>query len=441
MGKEELVHDNSTHLHILGLSNGHGEDAIGAQILQAIRQVVQRENYSVTVSALPLVGEGNAYERADIPCISAVRSRPPSGGFLYMDPRQLWRDLQGGLIGVTLRQWQLVKHWTQDIQRAGGQPFVLAAGDIVPLLFAWRSQSPYGFVGTAKSEYYLRDSDGNFLRSRRMEGWSGSVYLPWERWLMGRPRCQAVFPRDRLTAEILNNFTIPAADLGNPMMDGFLPALDGDDQSDFALSTSPSETEPLRLLIVPGSRSPEAYNNWTQLIELATAIVNDQPHRAIALEGAIATGLEIDQLAQLLPNSWQPKENQSDGRYSWCWGNASLNITVGQFYQQALDTHLGLAMAGTATEQLVGLGRPVITLAGQGPQFTPAFAEAQTRLLGPSIFLAEDTKDGVDKVRSLLQNPQQWSAIARNGRDRLGVPGAANRIAKHLLKNIHSCAL
>lgn len=45
----------------------------------------------------------------------------------------------------------------------------------------------------------------------------------------------------------------------------------------------------------------------------------------------------------------------------------------------------GLAMAGTATEQLVGLGKPVVTIPGQGPQFNFRFAEAQQRLLGKSV--------------------------------------------------------
>jgi len=40
-------------------------------------------------------------------------------------------------------------------------------------------------------------------------------------------------------------------------------------------------------------------------------------------------------------------------------------------------------MAGTATEQFVGLGKPAIAIPGIGPQFTAAFAEAQSRHLGP----------------------------------------------------------
>ena len=420
-----------TGQQILGLSNGHGEDAIGAQILQAVRQEATQAGIAVTVTALPLVGEGNAYDRADIPCISPVRSRPPSGGFIYMDPRQLWRDLQGGLVGITLRQWQLVQAWTRSVQISGGQPWVLAVGDIVPLLFAWRSQAPYGFVGTAKSEYYLRDSDGHFLRSRRAEGWSGSVYLPWERWLMARPRCRAVFPRDRLTTDILKQWAIPAMDLGNPMMDGFLPVLSNKPPSKFIDPQSPpAPSAPLNILIIPGSRSPEAYRNWTQLTALATAIANAFPHRSIQFHGAIAPGLDLTRLGKELPAHWQP----GSAPHTWHHRQAMLHLTVGQFYQQALEAHVGLAMAGTATEQLVGLGQPVITMVGQGPQFTPAFAEAQTRLLGPSVTLVSSVEDGVAALRSLLEHPQRWSAIARNGRDRLGRPGAAQRIAQHFLQ-------
>ncbi|WP_254721672.1 hypothetical protein [Kovacikia minuta] len=83
---------------------------------------------------------------------------------------------------------------------------------------------PYAFVGTAKSEYYLRDEAGWLPRdswwSDRLERWTGCVYHPWERWLMSRPNCKAVFPRDSLTAKVLRQYGIPAFDLGNPMMDG-----------------------------------------------------------------------------------------------------------------------------------------------------------------------------------------------------------------------------
>jgi uncharacterized protein (TIGR03492 family) len=125
-------------------------------------------------------------------------------GYAILDPGQL----------TTVRQWA----------EAGGH--ILAVGDIVPLAFAWWSGADYSFLGTAKSEYFLRDETGPLPQRPWLEGWSGSVYLPWERWLMQRERCQAVFVRDQLTADYLQQWQIPAIYAGNPMMDDLAAATD-----------------------------------------------------------------------------------------------------------------------------------------------------------------------------------------------------------------------
>jgi uncharacterized protein (TIGR03492 family) len=99
--------------------------------------------------------------------------------------------------------------------------------------------------------------------------------------------------------------------------------------------------------------------------------------------------------------------------------------------------HLGdmaIAMAGTATEQFVGLGKPAITIPGGGPQFTYAFAEAQSRLLGASVILVEEPVEVASAVRSLLSNPDTLQAIAENGIRRMGKPGASQRIAEYLME-------
>ena len=82
-------------------------------------------------------------------------------------------------------------------------------------------------------------------------------------------------------------------------------------------------------------------------------------------------------------------------------------------------------MAGTATEQFVGLGKPAIVLPGQGPQFTPSFAEAQTRLLGISAILVAAPSQVADMVRSLLEDAPRLQRIQENGRHRMGEAGAA----------------
>ncbi|MBD2091214.1 hypothetical protein H6F67_15270 [Microcoleus sp. FACHB-1515] len=396
-------------MQLLCLSNGHGEDAIALRILQALQQ----RSPNAKIAALPIVGEGHAFTDHGIAIVGTVKPMP-SGGFIYQDGRQFARDLRGGLLKLTLAQRKTVRAWA----KAGG--VILAVGDIVPLLFAWMSGAPYAFVGTAKSEYYLRDEVGLLPRPtwfERMESWSGSVYLPWERWLMQRSHCRAVFPRDSLTAQVLQRWPIPVFDLGNPMMDGLE-----------APATEPVDRDGLTFVLLPGSRPPEAYQNWQRILVAVQALIDARLGRSLLFLGAIAPQLDLQPLsASLIAQGWTQNED--------CFTQGKATIALSQtHYRDCLhEADFAIAMAGTATEQFVGLGKPALTIAGEGPQFTPKFAEAQTRLLGASAILLQDPRQAPKIVRSLLQDPDRLHLIAENGRRRLGATGAADRIAECLL--------
>lgn len=415
---------------LLCLSNGHGEDIIAVRILQELQQSSQ-----LKLAALPLVGEGRAYTQLGIPLIGSVQTMP-SGGFIYMDGRQLVKDLRGGLFQLTWAQLAAVRNWTKQ----GGA--ILAVGDIVPLLFAWLSGATYAFVGTAKSEYYLRDEAGPLPRRspmQRWEGWAGSVYLPWERWLMSRPRCKAVFPRDSLTTETLQKWAIPAFDLGNPMMDQLeavkpLQMFSGSDVEPQARS--------LTITLLPGSRVPEAYANWQQIL-VAVAALQDF-HSSLLFLGAIAPNLSLEPLRSLLLEFGfqESKQNHSPithpGVLTFKHKNAYLILTQHAFNDCLQLADLAIAMAGTATEQFVGLGKPAIAIPGVGPQFTAAFAEAQSRLLGPSVIVVQPTQVA-EVAQSLLSDPDRLQMIAENGIRRMGKPGAARRIATCLMQRFGQC--
>ncbi|PSB00354.1 lipid-A-disaccharide synthase-related protein, partial [Merismopedia glauca] len=247
-------------INLLCLSNGHGEDAIAIRILEQLQQI----SPSLELAALPIVGEGKAYSQIGVPTIGSVKTMP-SGGFIYMDGRQLVGDIKGGLLPLTLSQIKAVRNWVRKSQKLDQKSLILAVGDLVPLLFAYYSGANYAFVGTAKSEYYLRNESGLLPRQswfEQLESWSGSVYLPWERWLMYRSRCQAVFPRDSLTTQILQRWLIPAYDLGNPMMDGIFP----DNIRVVTERGFESDRSHLNITLLPGSRVPEAYENWQQIV-------------------------------------------------------------------------------------------------------------------------------------------------------------------------------
>ena len=403
-------------MKLLVLSNGHGEDEVAVRVLRQIRQ--QCPDWHI--QALPLVGEGRAYEQACIPIYGSVRAAMPSGGFIYMDQQRVLQDLKSGLISLTWSQLQDCRRWAA----AGGA--ILAVGDIVPLLFAYLSGAPYVFIGTAKSEYYLRQDD-TALKTQRWPWtcWLDCVYLPWERSLLQHRRCKAVFPRDRLTAQFLQQWPIPVFDLGNPMLDDLEPK-----------GIIPPHALPehrATVLLLPGSRPPEAYANWQLILEEITPLALGG--EKLVFIGAIAPQLNLDQLQELaIPLGWQQRDPSSEIPVPHVWltlGNAHLLIVPKGFSDGLHLADMAIALAGTATEQCVGFGKPVITLPGDGPQFVWAFAEAQTRLLGRSIHLLENAESLSAKVMALLQQTHQ-SIYIHNGQERMGQPGASIRIAQRI---------
>lgn len=438
---------------ILCLSNGHGEDAIAVRIL---RELQQQPN-PPELAAFPLVGTGQAYTQlSQIPIIGPVQPMP-SGGFIYMDHQQLWKDLKSGLLPLFLSQYQVIREWVQS----GGS--ILAVGDIVPLLLAWLSGGNYAFVGTAKSDYYLRDEKEQ-LPQTGMWRWywgSKSIYFPWERWLMSRPRCKGVFPRDQITAETLQKLWIPAFNLGNPMMDDLQPQTAK--PPIYKSDLEPKEQhQPLLITLLPGSRTPEAINNWQLMVEAVAAILEQfsqpgsdfvvlpgnhvQIYQQFVFLAAISPNLTLDPFCQILTAyNWQltVASGLSDlpweingGELLWTQKNATLILTQQKFNDCLAQGHIALAMAGTATEQFVGLGKPAIALPGKGPQFTPVFAENQNRLLGPSVIVVQQPTDVPETLRSLLKHPDRLQLIAENGKRRLGEPGASRRIAATLLQQL-----
>ncbi len=410
-------------MRLLCLSNGHGEDAIASQILLPL----QLHPQTPELGALPIVGEGRPYTQLGISLVGKTKIMP-SGGFI-MDKRQLWRDVRGGLLSLLWQQWSAISSW----RSSGG--IILAVGDLVPLLLAWLSGAKYYFVGTAKSEYYLRDEAGRLPKRPWWDGWSGSVYLPWERWLMTRPRCLGVFPRDTLTTQMLCQRGIKAFDLGNPMMDDL--AVVGDIAPEI-----PEENPSLSVVLLPGSRPPEAYENWQLLVKAVASCLEQFPRQPLLFLAAIVPSLDLDILSKtLLHHGWQSNIASRETGLTpaqqtlvFSSGLATLVITQSGFKESVLRADVAVAMAGTATEQFVGLGKPAIAIPGAGPQYTYAFAEAQTRLLGASLTLVKQPQQVGKAIDHLLQDADRLQIISENGRRRLGNPGAGARIAEYIMQ-------
>ena len=122
-----------------------------------------------------------------------------------------------------------------------------------------------------------------------------------------------------------------------------------------------------------------------------------------------------------------------------CWVRGPLLVLIGRrcFSRWAGWGDVGLATAGTATEQLVGLGIPALSLPGRGPQFKWSFARRQSRLLGRAVHPCKDATELRCKLQELLQSPRLRDRLGRLGKARMGPAGGSDRLARLVLDRLH----
>lgn len=335
---------------ILLLSNGHGEDLSGALLAQEL----QKQGHSV--QALPLAGLGSPYRKAGVRLLG--RSHEFStGGIGYTSLRgRLTEIVQGQMLYLLRRLIRLIRHRRRF-------DLILVVGDVIPVIAAWLSHRPVATYLVAYSSHY-----------------EGTLRLPWPCGaLLKSRRFKAVYSRDQLTAEDLSmQLQRPVSFLGNPFMDSVLTAA----------PTPPSSKQ--RIALLPGSRRPELEQNLQLLLELMELLPRTL---RCSLDLALVPSLDDDSLQRL-----------SD-KCGWWLNNGllqrdegiAINVRRGDFSAVLQHSDLVIGMAGTAIEQAVGLAKPVLQVPGRGPQFTAAFAEAQRRLLGPTVFCAHG-KSGSHKA-------------------------------------------
>ena len=116
------------------------------------------------------------------------------------------------------------------------------------------------------------------------------------------------------------------------------------------------------------------------------------------------------------------------------WKNKEKYILLGKstFKEWANMACVGLSNAGTATEQITGLGIPSISLPGAGPQFTKSFARRQSRLLGGSVLVCENKKNLLDNLEILLHEKDRRIKQVKSVMKRIGKSGASKKIVDYI---------
>jgi uncharacterized protein (TIGR03492 family) len=398
---------------ILFISNGHGEDLNGSLVLNALRL----QQPELELAAMPVVGEGHAYRQSEIEIIGPTQSLP-SGGFIYMNRWKFVEDMQAGLVGLLWRQIQAIRHYSRDCTT------IFATGDIVVLFMAYLTGKPFTAFIVSTSAYYEDKI---------------SVPLPTH-WLMRSKRCQTIFTRDRFTAEVLQGQGVTKAIFaGYPVMDVLQPT--GQD-----LHLAPTES---MVALLSGSRLPESAVNLGVLLDLVVATQPENSARPLQFRVAVTPNmLEIDSQGSsplqrtAIQKNWQ---DLGDGWLIYAPLNIKIFYTANAFADILDRSDLVVGMAGTAIEQAVGLGKPVIQIPGAGPQFTYHFAEAQMRLLGESVrtigkSVATPTTiaAAAKAIHATLADADYLERCRANGLERVGQAGGSAAIAQTFYDQMQS---
>ena len=192
------------------------------------------------------------------------------------------------------------------------------------------------------------------------------------------------------------------------------------------------------IALLPGSRLPEAIHNLQLQLQACGAIALERPMQFRAALVPSITEEDLQVLAKTM--GWHYHRsgklvNPAENLRVICYWDAFADIL------QQCD--LAIGMAGTAVEQAVGLGKPVVQIPGAGPQFTYAFAEAQMRLLGSSVktigkspnddSLFENVAKNIDKI---LDDSDYLETCLQNGKQRVGDAGGSVGIAQGILELI-----
>ncbi|MFA5928314.1 MAG: lipid-A-disaccharide synthase-related protein [Candidatus Margulisiibacteriota bacterium] len=361
---------------ILVISNGKGEDSIAVTILQQLRSLLPANDFRFM--ALPVVSDGSAYSKAGIEVLGP-KTNLPSGGFGFQKFSSFIDDMRAGLVLDLYTRWRALKDSRAD--------YILAFGDIVTVLLALVTGQPVIHIGTAYS-----------VHLRKIFWLERYFFL----------RCSLVLCRDEATAVHMRKQHIKAVCLGNAMMD------------DPLLQVEPADFPPDKILIalVPSSRL-DAYTNLQRLLEVAVHIPEQDK-----LAFIVSAAPNLDQ--ERLKNIVEPFV-----------GKLTISLFNGKLGTVISRARIALGMTGTGNEQVAGLGKAMVLLNGGGPQSNSARLIHYQKLLGEAVFVPQGSAQEIGRqISALLIDESRLARIGQVGRERMGIAGAAEAMAKAIKEQL-----
>jgi uncharacterized protein (TIGR03492 family) len=254
-------------------------------------------------------------------------------------------------------------------------------------------------------------------------------YDALERALLRR-HALVTYPRDPLTSEALARRGVRVRYVGNPMMDG--------------ISTTRAEVDwradETVVAVLPGSRRDREAN--------AAMIL-----RMIARERDTYAAAGVRHFAFVLPPSFDlaamrrhlGAADLADWAFTPGGGEARCGAIRSTFHRGALGdvcshARVAIGLAGTANEQAVGLGVPVVTFPTDGAHGN-AYLRMKMPYFGPSAVRVKREPGALARAVSRIAADDALHArMASAGKERMGSPGASAAIAADVVAHLERVA-
>lgn len=377
-------------MSFLIISNGHGEDTIGATFASELS--LQKPN--IKVSAFPTVDAGKVYEKLGIE-ILGERKIMPSGGFMFHNYELFSADIKAGFLQMTVRQIYELSKIKTDI--------LLVIGDIYALFLS-------SFIKTKQRFYYqslvsvhhAKKEDGKIANRYFMENFSY-----FERALM-RHLVKHTYLRDAATANHLKDLGLTRVSaLGNPMLDslGGKPMLEH------------SQISPT-IGLLAGTREHANKAMEVMLAGLAK------------LKSGQALVAWVGNDFSFKTDGWQKTNYKNNNGLVMTLEKESFKV---YFYKNCFADVLAsvdivIGNAGTANEQAASLGIPIISFPVE-PTYKQTFIDNQKRLLSHALSVCKAEPIEIsNKILELLNNKDLYQQAAKAGKKRMGKAGGTKRI-------------
>jgi uncharacterized protein (TIGR03492 family) len=358
-------------MNVAILSNSYGEDRSGALIARELKAL----NKNIKIRAFPLISLGEEYKKRNIEVIGG-HLPPPSGGFFLKSLKGLFMDIiENAAVPFSYRNRLRKFRKSTDT--------LIVIGD-TPLLVL-------GYASLRKKSYFLDQCKSTFI----------APHLPIERFFMKR-LAKLVLTHDGITAGNLQKSGINAEFFGNPMMDD--------------LSEEKNYSPPRKRILIgllPGSRK-EAYNNMEKMAKVVRELCNREKnlHFVVALSETVNKNKITAILHEL-----------SD----------KVDLRYGSFVDIVKSSKIVMSHGGTASEQSLYLGSPVISFPGSGAQNTKRRLKGQKNLLGDAfILLRYEPRKIAEKILEIIRDETLLKKLKSKGKERAGESGGAKKIAEYI---------